>query len=486
MITKTLQPPSSLFLLILFLTQIPTSSQSNDVAVYWGQNGITNEANLTQTCASAKYSFVIISFLSGFGNFSTPLLNLTTHCGGDPSSSCTQLASQITYCQKQGIKVILSIGGGFGTYNLTSPQDALNLSDYLWNNFLYRNSSSSSSSSQSRPLGGSILDGIDFAIEEFTPYLKDLARDLKSHPNVCLSASPQCLFPDSILASALDTGLFDYVFVKFYNNPSCEFSQANPNPFVNIWNQWVTSLKKAEIFLGLPASPAASSSGYVSPDLFVSQVLPVVNNSPNYGGLALWTRYYDEVSGFSTAIEISAMCTQQSDPKCKRSSHDDDDGFEQRFGSMSIDGFKVVYDGGNLGVQCCEMMCRKNCSCEAYAAVNEANKTGCQIWGKGSKFVEGHGGKGQAIYVVKHREPRTRIRFLGGQLLKKRLLFKLQSVAAIVPYSNNIDITEKQTGGGYGLSLVLELFSQYLLYATFAFPFGENIKKKVSIYLSSL
>ncbi|KAF7814273.1 G-type lectin S-receptor-like serine/threonine-protein kinase CES101 [Senna tora] len=376
---------------------------ANDIAVYWGQNG--NEGSLNDTCATGKYSFVVIAFLHRFGNGQTPQLNLSSHC--DPSSSssssgCSGLGPQVTYCQKQGIKVMLSIGGArnFGTtYNLSSSNDALNLSDYLWNNFLYRNSSSLSS--QSRPLGDSILDGIDFDIEASTPYLEDLARYIKSHSSetqrVYLSASPQCLFPDSILGSALDTGIFDYVWVKFYNNPTCEYIESNPNTFVNKWDQWTTSLKNATIFMGLPASADVVSSGYIAPDLFVSEVLPLVNKSPNYGGVMLTSRYDDEVSGYSNVIENGSVCIQQSSPSCRNESS-----FVERFGYMSTSSSKV-WESENVGLLCCEMICRNNCSCEAYSLVNEKNSTGCQTWEEGSSFIEDSGSNGKTIYVLQYQ-----------------------------------------------------------------------------------
>ena len=53
---------------------------------------------------------------------------------------------------------MLSIGGGAGSYYLSSTDDARLVATYLWNNFLGGQSSS-------RPLGAAVLDGIDFDIE---------------------------------------------------------------------------------------------------------------------------------------------------------------------------------------------------------------------------------------------------------------------------------------------------------------------------------
>ncbi|KAJ1433953.1 S-locus receptor kinase, C-terminal [Sesbania bispinosa] len=351
--------------ILLFLIILLHPSEADEVAVYWGQN--TNEGNLTETCLTGKYSYVNIAFLSTFGNGQTPQINLAGHC--DPSSNgCTKIGTDIKNCQKKGIKVMLSIGGGTDTYSLSSSEDAKIVSDYLWNNFL-------GGSSSSRPLGDAVLDGIDFDIQLSTSHVDDLALYLKSHTTrnqtVYLSAAPQCPFPDSSLGKALNTSLFEYVWVQFYNNPPCDYTQGNFDNFVSTWNLWTTILDGSKIFLGLPAAEEAAASGYVPPGVLTSKILPVIKKSPNYGGVMLWSRSHDG-------------------------------GFVERFGYMSTVGIKV-YDGLNNGTNCCEIICRNNCSCNAYASINHVNNTGCQIWGKGSKFISDSGGKAQPIYIVKHK-----------------------------------------------------------------------------------
>ncbi|KAK7271909.1 hypothetical protein RJT34_28179 [Clitoria ternatea] len=313
MIRRILQSASlALLLTFVVLLVLDTSeAQSDDIAIYWGQND--NEGTLTETCATGKYSYVIIAFLNKFGNGQTPEINLASHC--DPASNgCTTLSKDIRNCQMQGIKVLLSIGGADGDYRLASSSDAKIVSDYLWNNFL----GGTATTSSSRPFGDAVLDGIDFDIENSTQqHWDELARFLKSHgtstQNVYLSAAPQCPFPDREMGIALDTGIFDCVWVQFYNNPGCEYTQSNDSDLLSSWNQWTTSLKAGKFFMGLPASPAAAGSGYVPVDLLVSNILPVINKSPNYGGVMLWTTYYDKQSGYSSYIR-SSLCTQQNPP----------------------------------------------------------------------------------------------------------------------------------------------------------------------------
>ncbi|GLT79712.1 hypothetical protein SLA2020_511890 [Shorea laevis] len=162
-----------------------SGADAGGIAVYWGQNG--NEGTLADTCATGNYNFVNIAFLATFGNGQTPMINLAGHC--DPSGNgCSGLSSDIQSCQANGIKVILSIGGGAGSYYLSSADDAKQVADYLWNNFLGGQSSN-------RPLGDAVLDGIDFDIEGgTTQHWDDLAKYLSEYSNqgkkVYLTAAP--------------------------------------------------------------------------------------------------------------------------------------------------------------------------------------------------------------------------------------------------------------------------------------------------------
>ncbi|OMO67067.1 hypothetical protein COLO4_30240 [Corchorus olitorius] len=119
---------------------------------------------------------------------------------------------------------------------------------------------------------------------------------------VYLSAAPQCPFPDRYLGDALKTGLFDYIWVQFYNNGHCQYAPSNPKKLLISWNQWTTSFKATKKFLGLPATKEAASTrtGYIPPWELISKILPMIKKSPNYGGIMLWNRYFD--SGYSAAI----------------------------------------------------------------------------------------------------------------------------------------------------------------------------------------
>ncbi|CAA3013167.1 acidic endochitinase [Olea europaea subsp. europaea] len=250
----------TLFLFILFQAVFETSHSQGGggIAVYWGQNG--NEDTLAETCATSKFSFVNIAFLNKFGNGQTPEINLAGHCSPS-SNTCRAVSNGIRACQIKGIKVMLSIGGGIGNYSIASEEDANIVSTYLWNNFL-------SGESSSRPLGDAILDGIDFDIE-------------------------------------LGSTKYWDVLIQFYNNPPCQYTSGNTDNLKNSWDRWTKSINAGKIFLGLPAAPRAAGSGFIPPEVLKSEILPVISKSNKYGGVMLWSKYWDEQSGYSDSIKNS-------------------------------------------------------------------------------------------------------------------------------------------------------------------------------------
>lgn len=289
--------PEHATLFLLLLLALAFETRGGSIAIYWGQDG--REGSLTDTCATGKFKIVNIAFLSTFGSGRKPRINLAGHC--DPNY-CQDVSNGIRNCQNRGIKVLLSIGGGTKSYSLSSDDDARSLADYLWNNFL-------GGHSNSRPLGDAVLDGIDFDIEGGEPHYAALAKRLSEYSKqgrkVYLAAAPQCPFPDYWLGSALSTGLFDYVWIQFYNNPQCQYTSSNGDKFKNSWKQWTSSISAGQFFIGLPASSAAAGSGYVQPNELKSQVLPFAKGSAKYGGVMLWNKYYDDKTGYSSIIQSS-------------------------------------------------------------------------------------------------------------------------------------------------------------------------------------
>ncbi|KAL4286215.1 hypothetical protein AHAS_Ahas19G0063900 [Arachis hypogaea] len=287
---KQLSSSSAILLLLLpllLLSVFITPSHAAGIAVYWGQH--TNEGSLSDACNTGNYKFVNIAFLSKFGNSQNPQLNLAAHC--NPANN-KQPNQDLPKKRNQG-------------YSLNSADEVRNLATYLWNHFL-----GGSPSSNSRPLGNAVLDGIDFDIETGgVEYYDVLAKALNSHSQhnkVFLSGAPQCPFPDKHLDAAIKTGLFDYVWVQFYNNGECQYSNGNTNSLVNAWNKWSSSQAK-QVFLGVPASQAAANSGYIPPNVLTSKVLPAIKKSKKYGGVMVWDRSFDVQNHYSDAIKGSSV-----------------------------------------------------------------------------------------------------------------------------------------------------------------------------------
>ncbi|TKY46427.1 Basic endochitinase [Spatholobus suberectus] len=286
------------FFLLISLTLF-SKSNAGSLVVYWGQN--EGEGRLTDTCNTGLYQIVNIAFLSSFGNGRQPQINLAGHCS-PASNGCQRVGTGIKNCQSRGIKVMLSIGGGTNTYSLSSPDDARHVADYIWDNFLGGNSNS-------RPFGDAVLDGVDFDIEGGEAHYAALAHRLHDHyagsgKKFYLTAAPQCPFQNNILHEALTTGLFDHVWIQFYNNPQCEFTSNNPSGFKSSWNQWTTSINAGKFYVGLPASHEAAGTGYVPSQDLINHLLPIVR-SRKYGGVMLWDRFHDLQSGYSGKISGS-------------------------------------------------------------------------------------------------------------------------------------------------------------------------------------
>ncbi|BBN00731.1 protein MpGH18.2 [Marchantia polymorpha subsp. ruderalis] len=283
-------------LTILVVLSAVNVSSAGQIATYWGQSGnddAGSEGSLADLCNSNNYGIVMIAFLSAFGRGQTPVLNLAGHC--DPASgTCATYASDIAACQSLGIKVLLSLGGGAGGYGFDSADEARQLAQYIWDNYL-------GGSNDNSPLGAAQLDGIDLDIESGGPsYYPDLGGRLKeiaqnnNYKQLYMSAAPQCPYPDASLGPAtgtfLDASLADFVFVQFYNNPDCDF-RAGVSGMVSSWTQWTNNIPGTpQVFLGLPASAAAAGGGYIDSSTLIEGggVLEQIKMIGNYGGVMLW------------------------------------------------------------------------------------------------------------------------------------------------------------------------------------------------------
>ena len=145
----------------------------NNVAVYYGQSDQTSAVQLTTICADPNVDIVTLAFLTTFfGPGGWPTLNIGPNCS-PPTSAQSQagasglldcvddgFAAQVTQCQADGKKVLLSLGGapGYSDTTITSAGQAQELAQTLWNLFL---GGQNSTTDAMRPFGNVVLDGLD-------------------------------------------------------------------------------------------------------------------------------------------------------------------------------------------------------------------------------------------------------------------------------------------------------------------------------------
>ncbi|TVU16804.1 hypothetical protein EJB05_36959, partial [Eragrostis curvula] len=275
MAAKLSWPPVVLALVLLLV--VAGMARSGNIAVYWGQDGGV-EGTLGAACLSGNYAYVILAFLTNFGNGREPVLDLSGRC--HPTFGCTEIGAEIRACKAQGIKVLLSLGGYSGSYGLSSKDDANSVAKYLWENFL---------GGGIGPVGPFELDGIDFHINTGgdPSYYDDLAKALRARrKDVLLTAAPQCPFPDALIGPALEAVQFDAVWVRFYNNEQCQYKNADPSNLLDAWNKWnSSSVDAGRFYLGLPAAAnAAPSGGHIPADQLGASVLPHIKGGGQIRG----------------------------------------------------------------------------------------------------------------------------------------------------------------------------------------------------------
>lgn len=297
----------------------------DNVAVYWGQNFVSGgQQRLSAYCSSTKFNIVPIAFLVSLQD---PLLNLAngddncTALPGAPGLRCPQVAEDIETCQtRHGKTVLLSIGGA--TYNeggFASAGEARAAADRVWDLF------GPNTQAANRPFGRAVVDGFDFDFESPTKNMVPFARRLRELMDAAaaasapakkkyyLSAAPQCVYPDAADGEMLAGEVsFDFVMVQFYNNfcgvqsfvgglagGGSARRQPQQQPAFNFaaWDAWArgktadgtrgSKNPDVKILLGVPASRAAASSGFLEPAL-LKPVVEYAATFASFGGVMMW------------------------------------------------------------------------------------------------------------------------------------------------------------------------------------------------------
>lgn len=282
---------SFLILLIQHVLSFNIDSRNN-IAVYWGQNSEGNQQRLSEYCQSSDANIFILSFLNIFPD---PMeLNFANACSDTFSNNpnllhCTEIASDIETCQSLGRKILLSLGGSSGSYGFTTDEEAESFAQTLWNTF----GEGSDSTSVDRPFDSALIDGFDFDIENNNPIgysaLVNKLRELfkEGSKPYYISAAPQCPYPDASVGELLTNSEVDFAFIQFYNNYCSVDKQFNWNE----WENYATTLSpnpNIKLFLGLPGSPTAASSGFISSLNLLKETIDSIKGSANFGGVSIW------------------------------------------------------------------------------------------------------------------------------------------------------------------------------------------------------
>ncbi|EGY15674.1 chitinase [Verticillium dahliae VdLs.17] len=253
------------------------AESKNNVVLYWGQG--PNQLDLIHYCQQSHVDVIILSFVHLFPAQANGFLgiNFGNQCGravfpgpgfhgvNEPRrdallANCPAINAQIPVCQQTyGKKIILSVGGGMLSYQLTGIQEADLLADQLWVMFGPRNETL-------------VAQGVPRPLD-----FKDQAVE--------------CIVPDANMASMISAAAFDIIFIQFYNTPHCSaasWAKANTS--------WLsdTPSKDAAIYITLPGSPeAANLENYISP----YQAGNLINSfycRSKFGGMAVWEATYSE------------------------------------------------------------------------------------------------------------------------------------------------------------------------------------------------
>lgn len=253
--------------------------KASELAVYWNQ-----QADLHDVCENSAADIVILTFVEKYGN-GQPLGFSMSACSD--AGNCGDVGNAIQTCHNNNKKVFVSLGGAEASHDhttaLTSDGDARGVAWELHNKFL--------DSSSSVFGNGITVDGIDIDSEagdnSGTNYDTLLGKLKEISPNTLLSAAPQCYTPDNNNLEFIggSSGLLDYLFVQFYNNPPCEVGSHDFN--FRYWDS-IASSHGATWLLGLPASDGSASDGYVGDNLAGALNDIKGSNPSKFGGVMLW------------------------------------------------------------------------------------------------------------------------------------------------------------------------------------------------------
>lgn len=263
-----------------------------------------------------------------FGNqcggtvYAGPGYNGVNNATNNQLYQCPALQKDLYTCrQTSNKKFLLSLGGATPEYQLTGATDGNNFANLLWGMFGPR-TTTWVNANKPRPFDyngvGFSVDGFDLDIEHpptdsWAGY-NALATQLRTNFGTAsgqtfyLTASPQCVVPDANLSGVLQKGIFDMLFIQYYNTPLCSAAtwvKSNPNYkpggtfntsgfTYDTWTSWLASTpsKNAKLFLGLLGSSTAGASTSMITPAQAQNLIDAYYCHSNFAGVSVWEATY--------------------------------------------------------------------------------------------------------------------------------------------------------------------------------------------------
>ncbi|KAI0244275.1 Chitinase 2 [Massospora cicadina] len=241
------------------------------------------------------FDVINLSFLNVFnaGSGKLPEINFSNHCedffNGTSLRTCPKIGKDITYCQRKGKTVLLSLGGAIANTGFPSAA-ASEFANILWDLFM-------EGKHNLRPFGDAVVDGIDLDLEGgsqqyYDTFLNHMQLKFKqSGRRYYVTAAPQCEFPDRNLQTIMEQGHIDAIFIQFYNNWCGAHNYGNQ--WAWNWPQWDTWAKTksynkdVKLLIGAPDSSTAAGTGYISYDNLERIIGDIRPKYASFGGIML-------------------------------------------------------------------------------------------------------------------------------------------------------------------------------------------------------
>lgn len=242
-----------------------------------------------------------IAFLNGIKsptlvNFASASERCTTF-PGSRLQRCPEIEEDIAACQAAGKTLLLSLGGATYTEGgFSGAEEAVAWADNVWAMF----GPPQEGASVNRPFGNAVVDGFDFDFESPTQNMAPFATRLRelidasaasSDRRYYLAAAPQCPFPDVAMNDILQAVPLDFVMVQFYNNHcgATSFTPRGGSFNFRTWDAWARSSPNpsAKVLVGVPGTPSAAGTGYVSGDQ-LQAIIAYSRQYSSFGGVMVW------------------------------------------------------------------------------------------------------------------------------------------------------------------------------------------------------